>query len=64
MAFFYDKVFADQPDDALQETHAFIHVRDVAAAHVAALRKEAAGGQRIIIAEGTISSYSIFTVNR
>jgi len=57
MALFYDNVFADKPDDTLQETHAFIHVRDIAAAHVVALRKEAAGGERIIVAEGTFDNF-------
>ena len=54
MAIVYKNVFTDQPDDVLQGTYGYIHVRDIAAAHVAALRTEAAGGERIIILEGTL----------
>ena len=57
MAMFYNNVFTDKPDDVLQGTHVFVHVHDTAAAHVAALRKEAAGGQRIIISEGLLHPY-------
>jgi nucleoside-diphosphate-sugar epimerase len=56
MAVVYKNMFTDQPDDVLQGTYGYIHVRDIAAAHVAALRNEAAGGERIIISEGTLHS--------
>ena len=54
MAIVYKNVFTDQPDDVLQGTYGYIHVHDVAAAHVAALKNEAAGGERIIVSEGTL----------
>lgn len=41
-------------EDALaKETDSWIDVRDLALAHVLALEKEAAGGERIIISAGT-----------
>jgi nucleoside-diphosphate-sugar epimerase len=52
MTSFYDNVFTDKPDVYVLD--AFIHVQDAAAAHVAALKKEAAGGERIIISEGAL----------
>jgi nucleoside-diphosphate-sugar epimerase len=54
MAAFYKNIFTDQPDDVLQATYGYIHVHDIAAAHAAALKNEAAGGERIIISEGTL----------
>ena len=56
MAVVYNNVFTDKPDDDLQTTYGYIHVHDIAAAHVAALRNKAAGGERIIISEGTSHS--------
>jgi len=56
MAVVYQNMLTDQPDDVLQGTYSYIHVHDIAAAHVAALRNEAAGGERIIISEGTFRS--------
>uniref|UniRef100_A0A8H7XUH4 NAD-dependent epimerase/dehydratase domain-containing protein n=1 Tax=Psilocybe cubensis TaxID=181762 RepID=A0A8H7XUH4_PSICU len=38
-----------QPDDVLCDTMGFVDVHDVVAAHVAALEKEEAGGERIIL---------------
>ena len=54
MAVVYKKMLTVQPDDVLQGTYGYVHVHDVAAAHVAALKNEAAGGERIIISEGTL----------
>ena len=54
MAVVYKNMLTDQPDDVLQGTYGYIHVHDVAAAHVAALKNEAAGGERIIVSEGTL----------
>jgi nucleoside-diphosphate-sugar epimerase len=54
MAAFYKNVLTDQPDDVLQATYGYIHVHDIAVAHVAALKNEVAGGERIIISEGTL----------
>ncbi|KAG6861785.1 hypothetical protein C0995_012289 [Termitomyces sp. Mi166 len=49
----YDAVVVGgQPEDFLKMGLAFIDVRDVADAHVLALEKEAAGGERIIISAG------------
>lgn len=45
-------VVGGQPEDFLKTGLAFIDVRDVAKAHVLALEKEAAGGERIIISAG------------
>ena len=54
MKVFYTNLVTEKLDDVLQTSYGYIHVRDVALAHVAALRNEAAGGERIIIAEGTL----------
>jgi nucleoside-diphosphate-sugar epimerase len=54
MAMFYNNVFTDKPDDVLQGTHIFVHIHDTAVAYVAALRKESAAGERIIISEGSL----------
>ena len=56
MAAFYQNLFTDKPDDILQATYPYVHVHDIAAAHVAALRNEVAGGERIIISEGAFHS--------
>jgi len=53
MKIFHNALFTEKPDDVLQTSYGYIDVHDVAVAHVAALRNEAAGGERIIIAEGT-----------
>lgn len=45
-------IVKDQTDEVLKRTFNFIHVRDIAAAHVAGLRKEKAGGERIIVTSG------------
>ena len=42
----------EQPEEALKDSINIIHVRDIAAAHVAALRKEEAAGHRMILNEG------------
>ncbi|KAF8883620.1 D-lactaldehyde dehydrogenase [Gymnopilus junonius] len=42
-----------QPDEALRRTFSLIHNRDVSAAHVVALRKETAGGERILVTNGS-----------
>ncbi|PPQ93152.1 hypothetical protein CVT25_010776 [Psilocybe cyanescens] len=45
----YNFACQDQDDDFLKTTYNYVDVRDVAAAHVEAIKKEAAGGERIII---------------
>jgi len=45
-------VFTESNDQTFKVSYACIDVRDVAAAHVMALRTEAAGGERLIISEG------------
>ncbi|KAF8959881.1 D-lactaldehyde dehydrogenase [Flammula alnicola] len=49
----FNMVFAEKPDAVLKSTHGYVHVKDIAAAHVIALEREAAGGERIIVASGT-----------
>ncbi|KDR70009.1 hypothetical protein GALMADRAFT_255361 [Galerina marginata CBS 339.88] len=49
----YNSVVKDVPDAVLGMTYGYADVRDVADAHVESLKKDAAGGERIIIAEGT-----------
>ncbi|KAF8956235.1 D-lactaldehyde dehydrogenase [Flammula alnicola] len=49
----FNMVFTEKPDAVLKSTHGYVHVKDIAAAHVIALEKEAAGGERIIVASGT-----------
>jgi nucleoside-diphosphate-sugar epimerase len=50
----YEKVVADSPKtkESLSESNSWVDVRDTALAHVLALEKDAAGGQRIITASG------------
>ncbi|KAG5351733.1 hypothetical protein C0989_005134 [Termitomyces sp. Mn162] len=48
-----ERVVGGQTEDFLKTGLAFIDVRDVAQAHVLALEKEAAGGERIIISAGS-----------
>ncbi|KAF8148636.1 hypothetical protein B0H34DRAFT_736338 [Crassisporium funariophilum] len=50
----YDNVLADKPKtkDVLAFSNAWVDVRDTALAHVLALEKEAAGGERIITTSG------------
>ncbi|KAF9560631.1 NAD-P-binding protein [Agrocybe pediades] len=52
----YQKVVKDQDDDPLNTTpfYPYVDVRDLAAAHVNALTKEAAGGKRLLICAGSI----------
>ncbi len=42
----------DIPDSTFSGSYSYIDVRDVALAHVVALEKEEAAGQRIIVSEG------------
>ena len=41
----------DNPDSMLVGSYSYIDVRDVALAHVVALEKEEAAGQRIIVSD-------------
>ncbi|PPQ91972.1 LOW QUALITY PROTEIN: hypothetical protein CVT25_004547 [Psilocybe cyanescens] len=54
----WGNISQERSDDFLKVSYGYIDVRDVAAAHVAALQKEAAGGERIIIANGD-TTYSV-----
>ena len=56
---FYNNLVIEKPDDVLQTSYSYIHVHDIAIAHVAALRNGAAGGERIIIAEGSRTTQHI-----
>ncbi|KAF8959865.1 D-lactaldehyde dehydrogenase [Flammula alnicola] len=55
VASFFNMVFKEQPDEALQNSYGYIHVKDIAAAHVLALSNEAAAGERMIISSGQIT---------
>ncbi|PPQ72637.1 hypothetical protein CVT26_004344 [Gymnopilus dilepis] len=52
---FWNMIANEQPEEALKDSINIIHVRDIAAAHVAALRKEEAAGQRMILNEAVFS---------
>ena len=54
MGIWYEVVLADSPKtkEILSESNSWVDVRDTALAHVLALEKNAAGGQRIITASG------------
>jgi len=58
LALFYKLLFTAQPDDTLKATYNYVHVQDVAAAHVESLKQEAAGGERIIIWGGVCVSFA------
>ena len=60
----YERVVADSPKtkEALSDSNSWVDVRDTALAHVLALEKEAAGGQRIIIASGARHVNLIYSV--
>ncbi|PPQ73052.1 hypothetical protein CVT24_001630 [Panaeolus cyanescens] len=45
----YHYMFTEQPESLLTSSHCFVHVKDVARAHVLALETEEAANQRIII---------------
>ena len=51
----YEKVVADSPKskETLSDSNSWVDVRDAALGHVLALEKDAAGGQRIVVAAGT-----------
>jgi UDP-glucose 4-epimerase len=42
------------PEEKLKATYAYIHVEDISLAHVVALQKNEAAGERIIVASGTL----------
>lgn len=50
-------VSTEKGDQVLGMTHGFVHAKDISKAHVLALTKEKAGGQRIIVAGGNISGH-------
>ena len=54
MKFWWDAVVGHlfPPEMALNGSQSWIDVRDVALAHVLALQKEEAGGERIIVSSG------------
>ncbi|PPQ73615.1 hypothetical protein CVT26_010523 [Gymnopilus dilepis] len=49
---FWDAIANPKSDEELKGTYNYIHVQDIALAHIAALQKEKAGGQRIIVSAG------------
>ncbi|KAF8900235.1 hypothetical protein CPB84DRAFT_1847299 [Gymnopilus junonius] len=49
---FWNMIAKNKPDSELKDTLNFVDVRDTAAAHVAALRKEKAGDERFIVSTG------------
>jgi len=53
----YDAIVADGPktQELLSTSNVWVDVRDAALAHVLALQKEAAGGERIIISAGSFN---------
>ncbi|KDR70010.1 hypothetical protein GALMADRAFT_900682 [Galerina marginata CBS 339.88] len=55
LGIWWNNVTNEKSDDALKLSSGWIHARDAAAAHVLALRKEEAGGERIIISAGTVT---------
>lgn len=46
----------EKSDSNLKSSYSYIDVRDVATAHVVALNKEEAGGERIITSNGMYTS--------
>ncbi|PPQ72545.1 hypothetical protein CVT25_004879, partial [Psilocybe cyanescens] len=50
----YKYMSKDQPDEILQGGYNYIDVRDLADAHVESLKKEAAGGERVIVSGGDL----------
>ncbi|KAF8953556.1 D-lactaldehyde dehydrogenase [Flammula alnicola] len=62
LAVWFNIVFTEMPDSLLKDTHGYVHVRDVAAAHVLALNKEDAAGQRMIISSGTTTGQDLRNV--
>jgi len=55
LKFWFYNVFTNSGDQSFKVSYACIDVRDVAVAHVTALRREAAGGERLIISEGAVT---------
>ncbi|KAF8900252.1 hypothetical protein CPB84DRAFT_1709067 [Gymnopilus junonius] len=49
---FWDGIASKKSDEELKGPYNYIHVQDIALAHIAAIRKEKAGGERIIISAG------------
>ncbi|KAF9554191.1 D-lactaldehyde dehydrogenase [Agrocybe pediades] len=50
----YQAVFTDTlPAEALKTQYSYVHVRDIAEAHIESLKREEAGGNRIIVSAGT-----------
>ncbi|KAF8900240.1 D-lactaldehyde dehydrogenase [Gymnopilus junonius] len=49
MAIFWDIIANDKSEEELKQSINLVHAQDIADAHVQALRKEKAGGERIII---------------
>lgn len=52
MLTWYNNVMLDNPDSVLAGSYSYVDIHDVALAHVVALEKEEAAGQRIIVSAG------------
>ncbi|KAJ3517039.1 hypothetical protein NLJ89_g757 [Agrocybe chaxingu] len=52
LAILYDYLFREKSDEALKGNYGYVHVRDVASAHVKALRVPEAAGERFITSAG------------
>ncbi|KAF8953555.1 hypothetical protein BDZ97DRAFT_1929563 [Flammula alnicola] len=62
LAMWFNMVFTEMPDSVLKDTHGYVHVKDVAAAHVLALNLEDAAGERMIISSGTTTGQDLRNV--
>ncbi|KAF5312294.1 hypothetical protein D9619_003807 [Psilocybe cf. subviscida] len=51
----FNIVFTEQSEGTLKANYGYIHVEDIAQAHILALQKPEAGGERIIISAGNIT---------
>ncbi|PPQ69915.1 LOW QUALITY PROTEIN: hypothetical protein CVT25_002473 [Psilocybe cyanescens] len=51
--FWYEYMSLEQPEENLKMTCVYVDVRDIAAAHVEALKKQGAAGHRIIVSAGS-----------
>ncbi|PPQ89828.1 hypothetical protein CVT25_007529 [Psilocybe cyanescens] len=55
LEYWYINMCKEQLDEALGGTYGYVDIQDVVAAHVEALKQEAAGGERFIVCAGTVT---------